>query len=180
MTTGALPKTVEVRTLAARQVTVSGALSADRLSRLSAVIVSASAPFDVIADCFRDEEGRYIVELKVAGSVEMACQRCLTPVAVEVDAHSSLAAVWTDEQAAKLPARYEPLITDGELDLWQLVEEELLLVLPSFNYHSDEQCGAKVGFAIAAAEEIEASVGESERRGNSNPFDVLATLKGDG
>ena len=70
MTTGALPKTVEVRTLAARQVTVSGALSADRLSRLSAVIVSASKPFDVIADCFRDEEGRYIVELKVAGAVE--------------------------------------------------------------------------------------------------------------
>lgn len=177
MTTGALPKTVEVRTLAARQVTVSGALSADRLSRLSAVIVSASKPFDVIADCFRDEEGRYIVKLKVAGAVEMACQRCLTPVTAQVDALSTLAAVWTDEQAANLPARYEPLITEGEVDLWQLVEEELLLALPSFNYHGDEQCGAKVGLAVAA-DDVEA-VGADTERDRNNPFEVLASLKGD-
>lgn len=177
MTTGALPKTVEVRTLAARQVTVSGALSADRLSRLSAVIVSASKPFDVIADCFRDEEGRYIVELKVAGAVEMACQRCLTPVTVQVDALSTLAAVWTDEQAANLPARYEPLITEGEVDLWQLVEEELLLALPSFNYHGDDQCGVKVGLAMAAGDVV--AVDADAERDRSNPFEVLATLKGD-
>ena len=178
MTTGALPKTVEVRTLAARRVSISGALSADRLSRLSAVIVSASRPFDVIADFFRDEEGRYIVNLNVAGAVGMACQRCLRPVAVEVDAQSSLAAVWTDEQAATLPVRYEPLITEGEVDLWELVEEELLLVLPSFNYHSDEQCGVKVGRVVATDDVV--AVGAERKQESSNPFEVLATLKGDG
>ncbi len=63
------------------------------------------------------------------------------------------------------------------MDLWQLVEEELLLALPSFNYHGDEQCGAKVGLAVAA-DDVEA-VGADTERDRSNPFEVLAALKGD-
>jgi len=100
MTTGALPKTVEVRTLAAREVTISGSLPVDRLPRLSGLIVSVSRPFDVVARCFKDEEARYVLELRVCGAVDVACQRCLTPVTVPVDALSCLAVVWTDDQAA--------------------------------------------------------------------------------
>ena len=177
MTTGALPKTVEVRTLAAREVTISGSLPVDRLPRLSGLIVSASRPFDVVARCFRDEEARYVLELHVSGAVEAACQRCLTPVSVPVDALSCLAVVWTDEQAAQLPNRYEPLVAEAEIDLWQLVEEELLLFLPSYSYHGDTECGRQVGLAV---QDDGLLVGrEIDGPEKQNPFDILASLKSD-
>lgn len=177
MTTGALPKTVEVRTLAAREVTISGSLPVDRLPRLSGLIVSASRPFDVVARCFRDEEGRYVLELHVNGAVEVACQRCLTPVSVPVDALSCLAVVWTDEQAAQLPNRYEPLVAEAEIDLWQLVEEELFLFLPSYSYHEDTECGRQVGLAV---QDDGLLVGrEIDGPEKQNPFDILASLKSD-
>ena len=52
-----IPQTVEVRTLAARQVVIEGGLTEARMPRLAAAIASADAPAQVRVDCSRDEEG---------------------------------------------------------------------------------------------------------------------------
>lgn len=175
MTHGALPHTVEVRTLAAREVVVEGALDADRMPRLSAAIVSAESPARVLARFRRDEEGRYILDLAVDMPVAVACQRCLAPMPLALASHSQLAALWSDDQAEQLPARYDPLVTDAETDLWQVVEDELLLALPAFSYHEDAACGAATGM------QQEIVAGEPEvvaQPAKENPFSVLAALKG--
>ena len=82
-----------------------------------------------------------------------------------------------DEQAAQLPNRYEPLMAEAEIDLWQLVEEELLLFLPSYSYHGDTECGRQVGLAV---QDDGLLVGrEIDGPEKQNPFDILASLKSD-
>jgi len=173
MTLGALPHMVEARTLAAREVTVEGTLQAARMPRLDAAIVAAVAPARVHAQFCRDEEGRYILKLSVHMAVSVACQRCLGPLELDLVSDSQLAALWTDEQAQQLPSRYDPLITGDETDLWQVVEDELLLALPAFSYHSDSQCGLATGVAQPDAAEPD----ETDAPARDNPFTVLAALK---
>ena len=69
--------------------------------------------------------------------VKVPCQWCFDGMVIALSSHSALAAVWTDEQAQALPSRYDPLITEGETDLWRVVEDELLLSMPAFSYHDD-------------------------------------------
>jgi len=176
MTHGALPHTVEVRTLAARHVAIAGPVEVTRMPRLSSAIAEASEPALVKCNFERDEEGRYIADVQVTMSVLVTCQRCLGTMTINLKSHSLLAAVWNDEQAQALPARYDPLITEGETDLWQLVEDELLLALPAYNYHSDERCGERTDRAMSAES---TRVDTTEAHERTNPFSVLATLKND-
>ena len=175
MTLGALPQTVEVRTLAAREVTLAGVLDPIKLLRFSSAIVAVKQPVVVNADFYRDEEGRYIVSVQVTAEVQVTCQRCLGALEQTVASSALLAVVWTDEQAAQLPPRYEPLVAEAEIDFWEVVEDELLLALPSFSYHSNTNCGAETG--VQAPGSGDAAVSGSPEK--ENPFDVLKALKGD-
>ena len=85
----------------------------------------------VKARFFRDEEGRYVLELAVEAQVAVTCQRCLGELEECLQSQTQLVALWSDAEAGQLPARYDPLVVGEELDLWQAVEDELLLALPT-------------------------------------------------
>lgn len=176
MTHGVLPHKVEVRTLAARAVELEGRLDPAKLPRLQAAGVSAQVPVRVQAKFFKDEENRYAVDLAVQASVTVSCQRCLGALEEDLESRSLLVALWSDEEAGQLPPRYDPLVTEAEMDLWQVVEDELLLVLPSFSYHSDTNCGAQTGVVSQAG-----ANGPSAEQGGEqvNPFNMLKVLKED-
>lgn len=176
MTLGALPQTVEVRTLAAREVALAGVVDPAKLTRLSTAIVAVNNPVVVNADFYRDEEGRYVLALQVSAEVLVTCQRCLSTLEQTVTSETQLAVVWTDEQAGQLPPRYEPLVADAEIELWEVVEDELLLALPTFSYHSDADCGSKTGVQAPVRENEAESQASPEK---DNPFSVLKALKGD-
>lgn len=173
MTTGGIPQLIEARTLAARGVVLNGRLDVAKMPRLSAAIVAAEQPVDVNCAFFCDEEGRYVLNLQVSGEFRVDCQRCLSAMPVELSAQTQLAVVWTDEQAAQLPARYDPLLAEAETDLWSVVEDELLLALPAFSYHADTHCGENADIAVPD------SGVQPETENKTNPFDVLAALKED-
>jgi uncharacterized protein len=157
-------------------VVIEGPVEGTRMPRLSSAIAQTVEPASVSCQFRRDEEGRYVVEVQVAMRVLVPCQRCLEDMTIDLEAHSLLAAVWNDEQAAALPARYDPLITEGETNLWQLVEDELLLALPAYNYHRDRHCGEQTGRAMGGET---AAVSASPPEEKVNPFSVLAALKND-
>ena len=176
MTLGALPHTVEVRTLAARSRTVEGVVDCARMPRLSAAIVAADGPARVNARFSRDEEGRFVISLDVEIPVQVACQRCLQPLPLTLASSSQLAALWNDEQAAHLPVRYDPLVTGEETDLWQVVEDDLLLALPPFSYHDNIACAEGTAVEPPAVESL---TEEDAPETRENPFSVLAALKDD-
>ena len=174
MKKGSLPQTIETRALAARQVTLAGRLDAAKLPRLAAAVRGLDAPADVVAEFKRNEEGRYVVDLAVTMDVQIACDRCLEAMPLTVTSGTRLGIVWTDEQAQALASGVEPLLTGDETDLWQVVEDELLLALPPFSYHSAVNCAEQTGRVMPP--EIELPAIEVEDSGN-NPFSVLVGLK---
>lgn len=114
--------------------------------------------------------GRAVVRGQAAATVRLVCQRCMENVDWPLEASFSLALVHDDDEAAALPAEYEPLLwLDGSGSLAALVEDELLLALPAVARHSDPaECGPVAGMA-------ESESGEEERQ--DNPFSVLSQLK---
>ena len=175
MKTGALPKQLDLRGLAARGVRIEGTVSPEDLPRLAdsgiGIVESGSAAFDFR----RDEEARYVVAVSVEAKVIMQCQRCLSDMEVPVKSTSLMACVWTDEEATALPVTYEPLIVDDAADLNDIAEEEILLAIPVSPTHETECKSAEQQAALETDAEGPAAVEDTSER--DNPFAVLERLK---
>ncbi len=172
MLTEPLPNTLDLRKAAARGVTVSGLLNTQNLERLTPLLAVPEGSVKAELTCSRDEENRYLVRVSITADVSVICQRCLDTMPKHLSGENLLAVVWTDEQAAHLPRHLDPLIVAGEVcDLWELVEEELILALPSFNYHHTQDCKIDIA-GLPEADLLEETVADKP-----NPFNVLAQLK---
>jgi len=175
MKAGALPKQLDLRGLAARGVHIEGTVSPEDLPRLAdsgiAIAGSGSAAFDFR----RDEEARYVVAVCVEAKLVMQCQRCLCDMEVPVKSASLMACVWTDEEAAALPATYEPLLVDDSADLSDIVEEEILLAIPVSPIHEKECKSAGQRAALETDTGEPAAVDQTGER--DSPFAVLERLK---
>ncbi len=172
MLTEPLPTTLDVRKATARGVSVSGALEPLDLPRFRAMLAADDGVVRAHLTFSRDEEGRYLIEAACDATVAVICQRCLEPFELQLRSANTLAAVWSDEQARHLPKHLDPLLLEGDdCPLWQIVEEELILALPPFNYHPQPDCNADlVGLAASEPE-------QEQREDKPNPFEVLAQLK---
>ena len=92
----------------------------------------------------RDVLGRPGLALQVAGSLRLACRRCLEPVRIALHEDARL---WLARSQAEIDA--QPLAADGpdgivasrDMAVRDLVEDELLLALPYAPQH--EHCPAR-------------------------------------
>lgn len=166
-----LPNTLDVRKAAGREASIRGALRPQDLPRFRPSLAGDNGEIEAELAFSRDEENRSIVAVNVTARVEVQCQRCLETMTTGVTCSNLLAAVWTDEQARQLPSHLDPLLTGEDCNLWDLVEEELILAMPPFSYHEDFACNE----LLVAQDEEPPEPGE--RRQRPNPFDVLAQLK---
>ncbi len=172
MLTEPLPNTLDVRKAAARGVSVSGAIKPLELHRFRELLVSEEGSIQAELSLSKDAENRSLVHIAVTADVEVTCQRCLSPMPVHLSTENTLAAVWTDEQAHHLPRYLDALFTTQEAsNLWEIVEDELILELPPFNYHDTEEC-KKILADFSPPSPKEATEGEKP-----NPFNVLEQLK---
>ena len=168
----ALPHVVDALRCCQQQAVVQGEVPLSALPRVAAQLqLSTEALAAVHLDFSVDEQGRRRIAGTVTATLPLQCQRCLDVVELAVSSELALALVWTEEKAAQLPRTLDPvLMAEPELDLYALVEEELLLALPLVPQHPVGQCAAP---AIPDAAEGEA-LAEPEK---VNPFQVLASLK---
>jgi uncharacterized protein len=104
--------------------------------------------------------------LSVTGTVQLVCQRCLTPFAYEIDSSTELMLGKDDEQADEI----EQMVDDETIDvivgtrnmnLADLVEDEALLALP----HTPKHAVCPDSALLEAA--------KSEKK---SPFDALKGL----
>ena len=122
-----------------------------------------------------DGERRRIVSGELKAPVNLECQRCMGVMSSVITSQFMLGLVTSDAQAQRLPKDLEPYLTDDfSMDLWSMVEDELLLALAPYPLHDRAEC--------PASEELEAyepdrSSAEPEKKPGDNPFSVLAGLK---
>ncbi|HEY7774597.1 MAG TPA: YceD family protein, partial [Marinagarivorans sp.] len=120
-----------------------------------------------------DQERRRVVQGKVTAELSLECQRCLEPMAFSIEADVNWAVVWDEEKAKQLPSRLEPWIAGEEAeDLYAMIEEELLLALPTAPLHT-ELC-IESSLLSSGDEELV----DSDTEKTNNPFQALAALKG--
>ena len=176
MKTATLPKQLDLRSLAARGATVSGTVAPGELPRLDQAGVALAEPLMASFSLRRDENLRSVVAAEVTATLTMQCQRCLGEMSVSLTTSSTMVCVWTDDEAAALPAFYEPLLVANEAVLRDIVEEEILLALPSFPAHETD---CKTSEQVAALEPLNAPSDKVTEEGarTDNPFGVLDQLK---
>ncbi|MCQ3830382.1 DUF177 domain-containing protein [Microbulbifer elongatus] len=167
----ALPRRIDARKLVQRGQELEGTVPPEALSRLAAATESVEGDIAVSLAFGRDLQRNQVATGRLALTVGLLCQRCLQPVSETIEADIALGFVWSEEQGNALPKSLDPVIQEGdELDLYQVLEDEILLNLPMVAYH-DWDCVAHEAFQ-SRSEEPEA---EEQRE---NPFKVLEQLKG--
>ena len=104
--------------------------------------------------------------LQAGTSVRLRCQRCLQPMAVPLAVLRRFRFAATEEEAERLDVDSDDdiLALPASLDLHALVEDELILALPSFPRHED----------CAPPAQASSDAGADEPK----PFAVLAAWRG--
>jgi len=126
----------------------------------------------------RDDKGRCVVEGPVAVTVVLECQRCLEPVQRDVELSVSLCLVGSDAQAAEIDDMVEPFVlSDDEVSIVDLIEDDLLLALPSQVCVAYDECPNRPALSYPADGEAVVDDAGAKR---PNPFGVLAELKNRG
>ena len=113
-----------------------------------------------------DQDGKPLLRLALGGELVLRCQRCLGPVRFRFDAVRNFVLVPAG-QALSDPADEaedtEQLHADPKLDVFELVEDEVILGLPMVAGHEQGTCVAPAPNADSVRQE--------------SPFDALAVLK---
>lgn len=162
-----LPRHVDPRKLALQDSHFSGSVATGEMARLRDIVVTVVDDAKVDLRFYLDQSRHLVVEGKFSLKVSLQCQRCLQPVDELLEGEVLLGVVWTEERVEVLPKRYDPWLIEGDsADVYEMIEDELLLTLPIVAYHDENQCPKKGTF----------STGEFEESGR-NPFEILAKLK---
>lgn len=172
-----LPKTVDPYRLAEHNSVLEGDVPLSGLSRFRDAVLG----FDDNAACrvklsfYMDDQRRRVVSGELESPVNLQCQRCMGSMKTSLASQFTLGLVTSDEQAQRLPRDLEPFLTDDfSVDLWSMVEDELLLVLAPYPLHERGDCPASEDLE---AYEPDGSSAEPEKEAGDNPFSVLAGLK---
>ena len=164
-----LPRLVEPARLAQQELVLQGFVPAESLPRVNAAVMKLS-PVECDLAFSVDEQYRRLVTGKLRVRADLCCQRCLDAVNLCLDVEVNVALVKDESQAKNLPSWLDPwLVNEAEADLYEFVEEELLLNIPQIAWH-EEDC---IDPALYSSGELE----EDKKEEKENPFKMLEQLK---
>ncbi|MGZ4980407.1 MAG: YceD family protein [Methylobacter sp.] len=169
-----LPEYIDPLHLADKRGELKGQIPVSSLDRLADVLFNDTGV--VTVDLFFGREGRLAkVEGQIEAVLELKCQNCLQAVQWPVKNTVKLGIVTSIDQADRLPEDYEPLLVDDEkILLKNIIEDELLLILPAFPKHQHD-CLANNSYVNKAG-----SLTDEQQSPPENPFSILAKLKNTG
>lgn len=153
---------------------VSGVYRLDSLPRLRQCLAGTDgeAEFDLRFE--RDGERRATMRGTIRARLVLECQRCLEAVALPVETDAAVAFVEGIEQAGRLPDSLDPcLVEEGRVMLRDLIEDELLLMLPQVAMHEAGACPTRLA---GGSDGLPAQM---DKRSGENPFAILAGIKRD-
>jgi len=171
-----IPNSIAPAKAAVKRMTYDGIIVKGNLKRLKDVAVVIDEHVNATIECGIDPQELVVIQGKVSAHLELECQRCGGGIETTIESEFTytpvLAGSNNDEEP--IPDAYEEIELNewGEIDLFQLVEDELMLALPIVAMHEPEDCQIKeedMTYGELAPEAAE------EKK--SNPFDVLKQLK---
>jgi len=148
-----------------------GTLPIAGLPRLRSSLHAAVGEAAYWITCDQDSQRCCRLQIRVVAELLLVCQRCLQGLPWLLETNTLLAPVQAEQEIARLPDTYEPLLLSAmeSVTLADLVEEELILGMPLLPKHADA-CGE-----AQYLPDTMRSMPEPETL--PNPFAVLHTLK---
>jgi uncharacterized protein len=110
------------------------------MPRLAADCVDKSGAIAWSIDGGQTRQGYPMLTLSVSGTVQLACQRCLTPFGYEIDSSTVLVLGKDDEEADEIEEilddeSIDVIVGSHTCDIRDLLEDEALLALPQAPKH---------------------------------------------
>lgn len=149
---------------------LAGSIALESLTRLDGLLVNQEGEVKISLRFFRDEQKIAVISGEIEAQVALICQRCTDTDKVLIASEFRFALLRKEQDMQNLSQGYEPLILEeAELDVYELIEEELILSLPLVHYHDDGVC----------SELFKKSFGQIDvvTEEKPNPFSVLEKLK---
>lgn len=149
-----------------------GAVSWTKMSSLKNVLANSeynnTSKLDFIVRGYLDKANRPTLVLTLSGACHLCCQRCMQQILHSVNLTKKLLLVTVSElnnlAVVDEPAEIDYIPINAHLDVFNLLEEELLLSLPFAPKHDTGTCHTPVASK-------ETNLGERK------PFAMLASLK---
>lgn len=166
-----VPRHLDVFEAARQQRVVVGRLAVASLGRLRSSLATAEGTIDFRYAGAVDARGRPAARLGFSGTVDLVCDRCNGPLAVALQGEARYFFVRGEDELARIPVddtEEEPLLGSSQFDLFELIEDEVILALPISPRHGDCRPPAAAADVSSATEEA-----APMRR----PFAALAQLK---
>lgn len=162
---------VEPLKLAEEAKTLAGQISLEAMERLMPLLHGPQGQVNVVLTFGKEKWGLRYVMGTMETVLVLLCQRCMEPYCLPVAQQFSLGMIVKPEDMEHLPEAYEPLVvTEKTLKLADMVEDELILVLPVVPRHEPSECRAK--FEFEAQEQVTVIAPDA-----AAPFGVLASIK---
>ena len=120
--------------------TQQGVLPLSGFERLRDLLASDEGEVAYELKGVRDERGRPSLRLRVQGTLQLRCQRCLAPLAFAVSADELLVLAATQAEIDADPGDVESpdrVLAAKDMAVAELVEDELILVLPYAPRHRE-------------------------------------------
>lgn len=162
-----LPEYVDALHLADMKQHLTGQLNVAGMQRLAPSLHTIQGMVDVELEFGKDEQHIRYLRGQIHARLTVNCQRCLRPMELAIYAEPCLGMVTAPDQLDNLPENYEPLMVDSQqMSLAGIIEDELILALPSVPRHADEVCSIN-----------QISAGLEQAAPHKNPFATLDQLK---
>ena len=139
-----IPELVGAAKSCDKKLTYNGVITVDKLPRFLAQQSAEAESSSVVEAKFvfeRDQQNLKVARVSYCALAMLTCQRCLGSMEYRIEGEVTFAFSSTPADLEQIPKAYEPiLIESSTVNLWQVLEDELLLSLPTFANHADEHC----------------------------------------
>ena len=93
----------------------------------------------------KDSNGIHLLSGTIKGTLKLVCQRCLKQMDFAIDANILIAFLASEFDEEKLGGEYDPyIVTDTPIMLSDIIEDELLLAMPTIPKHENTQCSEQL------------------------------------
>ncbi|MGX5174049.1 YceD family protein [Aliikangiella sp. IMCC44653] len=140
--------------------------------RLKELLYSENGQVAIEINAEYDHRRQCLLVTNLVADVTLQCQTSFDPIDYKIERTVTFCAVVAESQFVDVDEEYEPvLMEDGNLDIKQVVEDELILSIPLVANKPIEEIETKMSFGELDEAEIE----KAEKA--ANPFSVLQNLK---
>ncbi len=166
-----IPVTIDPIRAAAKKLDYEGIISRADFTRFADMVDSIENDIEVRVSFYEDLSGLHVFEGTARTSVVMTCQRCLERMNISLEAKFRYSPDEKLLRQLELEDEFDcaELNSFGEVHLYDIIEDELILSLPLIAKHPEEECPAAGRIGTVGGDDM-------EQEGGNFPFRALGDL----